>query len=87
MTAYTLAFAASFFFVGLKSVQQLNVVHKQYWWILPTSMLMALCETWVIFAMVKNGFGAIVLATGTGAGLGAIVATYLHGRLLKGEQN
>lgn len=82
---YALAFVASFFFVGLKSIQQLNVVHKQYWWILPTSMLMAACEVVVVAGVAKNGWGWIVLAIGLGAGLGAMGATYLHSRFIHKE--
>jgi NAD/NADP transhydrogenase beta subunit len=80
---YALAFASSFFFVGLKSTQQLNVVHKAYWWILPTSMLMAVCEVYVVATVAKNGFGWIVLAIGFGAGLGAMLATWLHSKFIQ----
>jgi NAD/NADP transhydrogenase beta subunit len=85
---YILAFFSSLFFVGLKSVQQLNVVHKQYWWILPTSMAMAACEVVVVASMATNGWGWIVLAVGLGAGLGASIATWLHDKLItKGEKS
>lgn len=84
MTAtYFAAFVASFIFVGLRSWQQLNVVHKKYWWILPTSYAMAAVEVFLVSAMAKNGWGMIVLFIGGGGGLGSMTATYLHGRLLK----
>lgn len=86
MTPYIIAFAVSFFFIGLKSIQQLNVVYRQYWWILPTSMLMATCEVAVVAMVAKNGWGWIVLAVGGGGGLGSMLATCLHHKITKGEK-
>lgn len=87
MIAYALAFVTSFLFVGLKSWQQLNVVHRKYWWILPTSVAMALCEVYVVSTVAKNGWGVIALVIGVGAGLGSIIATWLHDKLHgQGEQ-
>lgn len=80
---YLLAFLSSFFFVGLKSIQQLNVVHKNYAWIVPTSMLMAACEVFVVATVAKNGIGWIALVIGLGSGLGSLGATWLHGKLLE----
>lgn len=82
---HALAFVSSFFFVGLKSIQQLNVVHKAYWWILPTSMLMAVCEVYVVATVAAQGWGLVVLAIGSGAGFGAMLATYLHSKFIQGE--
>lgn len=86
MTHYVVAFWTSFLFVGMKSAQQqqLNVVHRKYWWILPTSMAMALCEVYVVSIVAKNGWGAIALVIGVGAGLGSIIATWLHDKLTQG---
>jgi hypothetical protein len=83
---YLLAFLSSFFFVGLKSTQQLNVQHKQYVWILPTSLLMATCEVYVVASVAKNGWGWLVVAIGLGAGLGAIAATWLHDKFIGGKK-
>jgi len=80
---YLLAFLSSFIFVGLKSWQQLNVVHRKYWWILPTSLAMALCEVYVVSTIAKTGWGLVALAIGFGAGLGAILATWLHSHMTK----
>ncbi len=76
-----LAFLSSFCFVALKAFQQLNVVHKQYWWIMPTSMLMAVCEVYVVAQVAVNGFGWIVFWIGLGAGLGAMSSMWLHGKV------
>lgn len=78
---YLLAFVAAFVFIFLKAFQQLNVVHKQYLWILPTSMLMAVCEVYVIVATASNGWGWIVLVIGLGSGLGALTSMWVHGRI------
>ena len=83
MTYYLLAFAASFVFIALKSWQQLNVVRRAYWWILPTSMAMAVCEVYVIANVATLGFGWLVFWVGLGGGLGSTAATYLHWRLMK----
>jgi hypothetical protein len=53
MVNSALAFTSSFLFFALKSWQQFNVVHKKYWWILPTSMAMALCEVYVVATVAK----------------------------------
>lgn len=79
---YLLAFGASFCFVFLKAGQQLNVMRGYYWMIMPFSYGMAATETIVIFNVAKEGFGWIVVAIGTGAGLGAMLAMYLHERFL-----
>lgn len=79
---YLAAFAAAFVFVGLRSTQQLNVVHKKYKWILPTSYMMAFVEVFLISQMAANGVGWIVFFIGTGGGLGSMAATWFHGRYL-----
>lgn len=80
---YGLAFVAAFVFIFLKAFQQLNVVHKQYFLVLPTSMLMAVCEVYVIATTAKNGWGWIVLAIGLGSGLGAMASMWVHERVTK----
>ena len=80
---YALAFASSFAFIFLKSFQQLNVVHRKYWWILPTSFLMAICEVYVITVAAHNGWGWIIVPVGLGSGSGSLVATYLHTRMFR----
>lgn len=75
-----IAFAVSFCFVGLRSFQQLNVVHRKYWWVMPTSMCMACCEVYLI-KTVATSFGWIALAMGLGAGLGCMCSMWIHGRI------
>lgn len=81
---YLLAFAASFAFIFLKAFQQLNVVHRQYLLVLPTSMAMSACEVAVIALVVKQGWGWLVLYTGVGAGFGCVAAMWLHGFTRRG---
>lgn len=78
-----LVFLTSFAFIFLKSWQQLNVVRRMYWWILPTSMLMAVCEVYVIATVAKFGWGWLVMWVGLGGGLGSTAATWLHHRYIK----
>lgn len=79
---YLLSFIASFSYIFLKSWQQGNVTHKQYKWILPTSMMMALLEIYTVGVMAKHGVGVLVFFVGFGGGLGSMAATYLHDRML-----
>lgn len=76
-----LAFGAAFLFVLLKSFQQLNVVHGRYLWVLPASMLMAVCEVYVTVQAALNGWGWVVLPIGIGSGLGAMAGMWLHSYL------
>lgn len=75
---YLLSFAAAFVFVFLKAFQQLSVVHDRVWWIMPTSMAMAVCEVLVVANTARAGWGWIVLPIGLGSGLGCLAAMYIH---------
>lgn len=81
--SWLIAFCAAFVFIFLKAFQQLNVLHKQYLLVLPTSMLMAACEAYVIATTARNGYGWIVLAIGLGSGLGAMASMWIHSRITK----
>lgn len=84
MTSFLLAFAASFAFIFLKAFQQLNVVHGQYLLVFPTSILMSACEVAVIAIVARQGWGWIILFTGSGAGFGCIAAMMVH-KLTRGH--
>jgi hypothetical protein len=75
---YALAFVASFTFIFLKAFQQLNVVHKQYLLVMPTSMLMSACEIGIDRPGGRQGWGWLVVFTGAGGGIGCVAAMYLH---------
>lgn len=71
-----------FIFVALKAWQQRNVAGLHYWPVVPTSLLMALAEVYVISVIVRVGYDLpVVTAIGFGAGLGAMAAMYLHNRV------
>ena len=81
---YILAFISSFGFVFLKSFQQLNVVKKAYMLIVPTSMLMAVAEVYIVATTARNGWQwVLVFLIGLGSGLGSVSATWLHSRYVK----
>lgn len=80
VSAYIAAFAASFFYVGLRAAQQLNVVHRRYRNVIPTSMLMAIGDMVLVSLIVQKGVSWIFLPIGIGAGLGAMGAMWLHER-------
>jgi hypothetical protein len=75
-------FLAMLAFVFFKAFQQRNVAFDNYVAVLPTSILMAATEFYVIALIVKTGYDiTLVLALGTGAGIGALIAMYLHKRV------
>jgi hypothetical protein len=78
-----LAFVASFVFIFLKAWQQLNVVHHQLWWVMPTSMGMAVCEVYVVSTVAIQGWGWVVLSVGLGSGLGCVASMLVHKRMRK----
>ena len=75
-------FIAAFILVACKSAQQLNVVHYKYWWVLPTSYVFAAGEIFIVLQVVSGGWD-IWFWMGSGAGLGAISAMWVHKRMLK----
>lgn len=78
------AFIASFCFVALKAFQQLNVVHDQYLLVIPTSILMAVCEVFVVANIAAKGWNvSLVLAVGVGSGFGCVASMYLHKKVTK----
>lgn len=81
-TAFLLLFT-SFVFIFLKSWQQLNVVHHQLWWIIPTSFAMAVAEVFTVANMAHYGWGWVILPIGFGSGLGSLTSTILHKRARK----
>ena len=79
-----LTFLASFVFIWLRAFQQRNVAFDNYGWILPTSLLMAATEVYVIANIAHHGYTlGLVLAMGVGGGLGATLAAIMHKRYIK----
>lgn len=71
-------FTVSFAFIFLKAWQQLNVIHHQIWWIVPTSFALAACEVFLIVQAAEYGVSWIVFPLGLGAGLGCLASMTLH---------
>lgn len=75
---------AMFLFVGLKAFQQRNVGGLHYWPIVPISVLMVASEAYVIVAIASRGWDLVfILVVGSAAGLGSIIAMYLHTRIFR----
>lgn len=78
--SYLLAFIVTLVYVFTRSFQQLNVTHSRYWWILPTSMIMATMDVTIVSLIVKHDGNVPLLcfSMGLGGGLGSMSATFLH---------
>ena len=81
----TVIFFASMFYIVSKSFQQLNVVHKKYLWVIPTSLVLAHTESRIWIYVTENPGDVNVISTliGLGAGIGCCIAMWLHKRYLK----
>lgn len=74
-----LVFFANFGFIFLKAFQQQNVIHGNWWWVVPTSSAMALGEIFVIFQVAQQGIDFwLWLAVAMGGGLGCIASMWCH---------
>lgn len=79
MSHLAAVFGASFIFVFLKALQQRHVAHNDWGFVLPTSLCMATVEYYVIITVSKQGYDwTLIVAGGTGAGLGALLAMVWH---------
>lgn len=68
--------------VGLRAMQQLNVMHDRRRWVAPTSMAMAACECVVVVNYARAGFDlGLIAVTGAGAAAGCLMSMALHKRL------
>ena len=78
---------AMFLFVFFKAFQQRNVAFDHYLPVVPTSMLMAATEVYVVATIAMRGYSlGLVISIGGGAGLGALLAMYLHKRIFGGKK-
>ena len=77
--SYLAVFCTSYTFIGIKAIQQLQVVNYQFKFILPTSMALAGCEIFIVYNVAKTGWDTYLwLALGFGAGLGCMTAMMFH---------
>ena len=78
---------AMFAFVFLQAFQSRNVAFDHYWPVIPTSLLMACAQVYVISAVARGGYDlAFVFSIGSGGGVGALLAMWLHRRLFRGAR-
>ena len=76
-----LAFLVAFVYVFLRAVQQMNVTARRYWWVTPTSLLMAASEVFLVTTQVSHGAGWIILPIGVGGGFGCIGAMWFFDKI------
>lgn len=89
IATYILTFLAQTTYVFLKAFQQLSVIHDKRKWITPVSILMGLCEVFImgtiaVVAVAVGGFWPLLilgLSLGLGGGVGALLGMGLHKRL------
>lgn len=84
-----LLFVANFVFIFLKAFQQRNVAYMHYLPVIPTSILMALTEVYVIATIAVQALsGSLgvedILAIALGGGIGCMASMWAHNRLFKG---
>jgi len=91
MLTFFALFMAQYIFVFLKAFQQRSVAFDHYRWVVPTSMLMASAEVFLIAQIAHLGLSPqtvlAVFAVGLGGGLGAISAMRVHGAMLGGHKD
>lgn len=74
----------SFVFVALRAVQQLNVVHDRWAWVIPTSAIMAMCEMSQLQNAIKSGWWSWV-PLWLGGSTGCLLAMWAHRRARSGK--
>ena len=79
MTAWLAVFAAAFTWVGLKSFQQLSVMHHRLGAIWPVSLGMA-CTEFFVVVNIARGDPWVILPLWLGGALGCTVSMVAHKR-------
>lgn len=81
---YAAAFFAAMLSVFFRVLQQRNAQGDHYWLVIPTSLGIAVCELLVLGIFIRGGASLIyAIFTGTGAGIGCMLAMYVHRRFVK----
>lgn len=68
-------------YVFCRALQQLHVVHRNYWRVLPTSLAMGVGDVALVLIMVKADTLTIGLANGVGGAVGCYAAMWLHRKM------
>lgn len=74
------AFIASFGYVFLRAIQQLNVQHDFKLYVIPTALLISMFEVTVVLNTVRVGSLDVAIPVGLGGGLGCLTAMTLYKR-------
>ncbi|MDY0087111.1 MAG: hypothetical protein RBS78_00935 [Coriobacteriia bacterium] len=72
-----IAYLISVLYVGLRATQQLNVVHDRYKLVLPTSLLMAVADYYIINAVVSQS-PWVILSFGLGGATGCCISMQVN---------
>ena len=67
----------AFVYVFLRAFQQLNVVHRNYWMVMPTSVLMSIGDVLTILFIVRADTLWMGVTNGIAAGFGCMFAMWL----------
>lgn len=87
MTALTVSALAAFVKVFLSVFQSRNFTLDRDPYVLPTSILLAAVDLYIMSFIAKQGFSLTsVLVVGTSSGLGALASMHLH-RRVTGKQD
>ena len=79
-------FLISYVNVLIKVIQGRNFAFDNYIMVVPTSLVLAAMDMWIISNIAQFGYGlVIVLEVGFGSGLGAVTGMYIHKRWIKKE--
>lgn len=75
-----LLFVISYFYIAMKAAQQLAVVNFHFTYVIPTSMMLSLCEVTTITILATYKEIMYFPFIGLGAGLGAVTTMLLYKR-------
>lgn len=84
MLTFALAYLTTAGSVGLKSLQYLNVQHRRFAFLLPTSFAMAALDYALVYIYIQNG-PSIILASGLGGATGCALSMFFDSKWRKYE--
>ena len=85
-SVFALTFLIYFAYVFLRAFQQQNVIHANWFWIAPISMMMAYGDAFIIDMVATYG-RQVWWAMGVGGFTGCWSSMYLHRKYLRKDKN